>query len=108
MKKLTTLFVAALMVAGSATSAFAVGPSGQDRGRDNRSFQSENVRGGNQGRYESERNGQHGRYADSWGRHGGSRYSRNHHAGYRNGWGHRTRFEHAGNHRGAYAHGWGR
>jgi len=84
MKKLATMFIAALMVAGLTTSAFAVGPVGQERGRDNRSYQNENVRGGSQGRYESGRNGNHGRFGHGWG----------HHGAYAHGWSHHSRFGH--------------
>jgi len=100
MKKLTTMFITGLMVVGLTTSAFAVGPAGQERERDNRSYQSENVRGGSQGRYENGKNGHHSRYVNSWGHHGRYAHGWGHHGGNAHGWVHHARLGHG--------YGWGR
>ena len=99
MKKLTTLFITALMVTGLTTSAFAAGPAGNERGRDDReSYRSETVRGGFQGRYERGRNVHHGRHV----------YNRAQHSGYGRGWGHHDRYGHGWGNHGGFGHGWGR
>ncbi len=88
MKKLASLFIAALKVTGLATSAFAAGPAGYDRGRDGRTYQSQNERDGHQGGYAKQE-----RHYDRYSRHG---------------WGHHGRYGHNWDHHNRFWHGWGR
>jgi len=92
MKKLATIFITGLMVVGLTTSAFAVGPVGQERGRDNRSYQSNNVQCGYQGRYEIGKKGYNGKFAHRWGNHDRHAYGWNHYGSHTHGWSHHERF----------------
>ncbi|OPY13646.1 MAG: hypothetical protein A4E66_00693 [Syntrophus sp. PtaB.Bin001] len=90
MKKTASVFIAVLMLTGFvATSAFASGPSGYDRGGDNRTYQSRSVRDVHQVGYAKQEGGHHERYN-------------------RNGWGHHDRHRHVWGHHDRFKHQWGR
>jgi len=96
-KKWATLLMAALLATGLTTSAFAAGPAGYDRGRENGFSRSEKARGVSQARYE----GGQTRHRD------GYQYGRGHQDGFRNGWGHHAGFGQGGSQHERYGYRYG-
>lgn len=110
-KKWATLLMAALLATGLTTSAFAAGPAGSDRGRDNGFSRSEKARGVSQARYEGGQTRHHDGYQHGWGHQDGFRNGWSRQAGFSHGWGGHNGYGygHGGGHRhGWFGHGWRR